>query len=106
MRKSKRDRDDHKRKPGKRSDRYALKLLIDQVAQKKTAPENFFDQGDDDDEAKKTVARLIDDAGFAAVDVGGLADASVMEAPRREGAVYGEEFTEQGAREFLDGRGR
>lgn len=58
----------------------------------------------DDDEAKGKVAKLIDDAGFAAVDVGELADASVMEAPRREGAVYGEEFTEQEAREFLEGR--
>jgi 8-hydroxy-5-deazaflavin:NADPH oxidoreductase len=58
----------------------------------------------DDDEAKGKVAKLIDDAGFAAVDVGELADASVMEAPRREGAVYGEELTEQEAREFLAGR--
>jgi 8-hydroxy-5-deazaflavin:NADPH oxidoreductase len=58
----------------------------------------------DDEDAKKTVAKLIDDAGFAAVDVGGLADAAVMEAPRREGAVYGEELTEQEAREFLEAR--
>ena len=56
----------------------------------------------DDDEAKQKVAKLIDDAGFAAVDVGGLADAAVMEAPRRDGAVYGEEFTESEAREFLE----
>jgi predicted dinucleotide-binding enzyme len=59
----------------------------------------------DDDDAKKTVSKLIDEAGFAAVDVGGLADASVMEAPRRDGAVYGEELTEQEAREFLEARG-
>jgi 8-hydroxy-5-deazaflavin:NADPH oxidoreductase len=59
----------------------------------------------DDEDAKKTVSKLIDDAGFAPVDVGGLADASVMEAPRRDGAVYGEEFTEQEAREFLEARG-
>jgi predicted dinucleotide-binding enzyme len=56
----------------------------------------------DDDEAKQKVAKLIDDAGFAAVDVGGLADAAVMEAPRRDGAVYGEDFTEAEAREFLE----
>jgi predicted dinucleotide-binding enzyme len=56
----------------------------------------------DDDEAKQRVAKLIDDAGFAAVDVGGLADAAVMEAPRRDGAVYGEELTESEAREFLE----
>jgi 8-hydroxy-5-deazaflavin:NADPH oxidoreductase len=46
----------------------------------------------DDGEAKRVVAGLIEDAGFAAVDVGGIADAAVMEAPRRDGAVYGEEY--------------
>jgi 8-hydroxy-5-deazaflavin:NADPH oxidoreductase len=46
----------------------------------------------DDGEAKRVVAGLIEDAGFAAVDVGGTADAAVMEAPRRDGAVYGEEY--------------
>ena len=47
----------------------------------------------DDDEARETVKKLIRDIGFAQVDAGGLADAAVMEAPRREGAVYGEEFS-------------
>jgi 8-hydroxy-5-deazaflavin:NADPH oxidoreductase len=46
----------------------------------------------DDGEAKRVVAGLIEDAGFAPVDVGGTADAAVMEAPRRDGAVYGEEY--------------
>ena len=46
----------------------------------------------DDAEAKQVVAQLIDDAGFIAVDVGGTADCAVMEAPRRDGAVYGEEY--------------
>jgi predicted dinucleotide-binding enzyme len=46
----------------------------------------------DDDEAKRVVAGLIEDAGFAAVDVGTNSQAEVMEAPRREGAVYGEEY--------------
>src|SRR5204862_2656891 len=46
----------------------------------------------DDDEAKETVKKLIREIGFAQVDVGGTADAAVMEAPRREGAVYGEEL--------------
>ncbi|MEY9856404.1 putative dinucleotide-binding enzyme [Catenulispora sp. GAS73] len=46
----------------------------------------------DDTEAKKVVAGLIDDAGFAAVDLGGLADAAPLEAPRRPGALYGEEY--------------
>jgi 8-hydroxy-5-deazaflavin:NADPH oxidoreductase len=43
-------------------------------------------------EAKKVVAGLIEDAGFVPVDLGGTADATVMEAPRRPGAVYGEEY--------------
>jgi predicted dinucleotide-binding enzyme len=46
----------------------------------------------DDQEAKRVVAGLIEDAGFAAADVGGLAAAGPMEAPRRPGAVYGEEY--------------
>ncbi|MGH3846156.1 MAG: NADPH-dependent F420 reductase [Pseudonocardiaceae bacterium] len=47
----------------------------------------------DDAEAKAAVAGLIDDAGFIPVDLGGLADAAAMEAPR-PGAVYGEEYHE------------
>jgi predicted dinucleotide-binding enzyme len=43
-------------------------------------------------EAKRIVSQLIEDAGFAPVDVGSTADAAVMEAPRRAGAVYGEEY--------------
>ena len=46
----------------------------------------------DDDEAKKVVMGLIADAGYAPVDLGGNADAAVMESPRRDGAVYGEEY--------------
>jgi 8-hydroxy-5-deazaflavin:NADPH oxidoreductase len=42
--------------------------------------------------AKDTVAKLIEDAGFAAVDLGSTAHAAVMEAPRRPGSVYGEEY--------------
>jgi predicted dinucleotide-binding enzyme len=42
--------------------------------------------------AKDTVAQLIEDAGFAAVDLGSSADAAVMEGPRRPGSVYGEEY--------------
>jgi predicted dinucleotide-binding enzyme len=58
----------------------------------------------DDDEAKSTVKTLIREIGFAPVDVGGLADAAVMEAPRREGAVYGEELSKPEALAFLEGR--
>jgi len=46
----------------------------------------------DDPAAKRAVSGLIEDAGFVPVDIGPNADASVMEAPRREGAVYGEEY--------------
>jgi hypothetical protein len=38
------------------------------------------------------VAGLIRDAGFEPVDLGGTASCAVMEAPRRNGAVYGEEY--------------
>ena len=56
----------------------------------------------DDDDARETVKKLIREIGFAQVDVGGTADAAVMEAPRREGAVYGEEFSKSEALEFLE----
>ncbi len=46
----------------------------------------------DDEEAKKVVMGLIADAGYAPVDLGGNADAAVMEMPRRPGGVYGEEY--------------
>jgi predicted dinucleotide-binding enzyme len=46
----------------------------------------------DDAEAKALVMGLIDDAGYAPVDLGALATCAVMEAPRRPGAVYGEEW--------------
>lgn len=46
----------------------------------------------DDAVAKQLAMGLIADAGYAPVDVGPNADAAVMEAPRREGAVYGEEY--------------
>jgi predicted dinucleotide-binding enzyme len=56
----------------------------------------------DDAEAKATVSGLIEDAGFVPVDVGGIADARVMEAPRRDGAVYGEEYRERDARAVVE----
>lgn len=46
----------------------------------------------DDRNAKATVASLIEDAGFYPCDLGGLDEAESMEAPRRPGAVYGEEY--------------
>jgi 8-hydroxy-5-deazaflavin:NADPH oxidoreductase len=56
----------------------------------------------DDGAAKEVVARLIDDAGFVPVDVGGTAGCAVMEAPRRPGAVYGEEYRLADAKAVLD----
>ena len=56
----------------------------------------------DDTEAKQVVARLIDDTGFQPVDLGGTADCAVMEAPRRPGAVYGEEYRLEDAQAVVD----
>jgi predicted dinucleotide-binding enzyme len=46
----------------------------------------------DDAEAKQLVAGLIEDMGYIPVDLGGTQTCHVMEAPRRPGAVYGEEY--------------
>lgn len=46
----------------------------------------------EDAEAKALVARLIEDMGYVPIDLGGTATCAVMEAPRRPGAVYGEEY--------------
>jgi predicted dinucleotide-binding enzyme len=46
----------------------------------------------DDEEAKSLVSRLIEEAGYVPVDLGGTAECAVMEAPRRPGAVYGQEY--------------
>jgi predicted dinucleotide-binding enzyme len=56
----------------------------------------------DDEDAKRVVARLVADAGFEPVDLGGTADCAVMEAPRRPGAVYGEEYRLEDARAVVD----
>jgi len=56
----------------------------------------------DDDGAKQTIARVIEDAGYVAVDVGGIDACSVMEAPRRPGAVYGEEYRTVDAERVID----
>jgi predicted dinucleotide-binding enzyme len=56
----------------------------------------------DDKDAGAIVARLIDESGFAPVSLGGLADSTPMEAPRRSGAVYGEEYHQAEAKAFAD----
>ncbi len=46
----------------------------------------------DDHEAKEILGQLVRDAGYVPVDLGGIDQCAVMEAPRRPGAVYGEEY--------------
>jgi predicted dinucleotide-binding enzyme len=46
----------------------------------------------DDTAAVGTVADLVDACGYVPVDLAGIDDCGVMEAPRRPGAVYGEEY--------------
>jgi Protein of unknown function (DUF3224) len=58
----------------------------------------------DDVHAKAVVSGLIEDSGFTPFDVGRLAEAAVMEAPRRPGAVYGEEFHLDDAKVFFAAR--
>lgn len=47
------DRYNRKRKPREGAHRDGVEFLVDEIAQQKSAPENFLDQRDDDDEAKK-----------------------------------------------------
>jgi 8-hydroxy-5-deazaflavin:NADPH oxidoreductase len=56
----------------------------------------------DDPEAKALLAGLIEDMGYVPVDLGGTATCTVMEAPRRPGAVYGEEYRAADAQAVLD----
>lgn len=56
----------------------------------------------DDVVAKQVVMGLIADAGYAPVDLGRNEDATVMEAPRRPGAVYGEEYRPPDAEKVVE----
>ena len=56
----------------------------------------------DDQAAKDLVAGLIEDMGYAPVDLGGTDTCAVMEAPRRHGAVYGEEYRVADAQAVVD----
>ena len=68
----------------------------------RTGPDRvvMFYAGEDAD-AKQVVARLIEESGFAPVDMGGWETVRHMEAPRRAGAVYGEEYHLPEARAFV-----
>lgn len=52
----------------------------------------------EDDAAKEVAAALVRDTGFEPVDLGGWATTSLLEAPHRPGAVYGEEYAPDAAR--------
>jgi 8-hydroxy-5-deazaflavin:NADPH oxidoreductase len=54
--------------------------------------------GGEDAAAKELVAGLIGEIGFEPVDVGGWAEVPIMEAPRRDGSVYGEEYSGEDGR--------
>ena len=56
----------------------------------------------DDAGAKALVSCLVEDAGFVPVDLGPNATCAVMEAPRRPGAVYGEEYRISEARAVVE----
>jgi 8-hydroxy-5-deazaflavin:NADPH oxidoreductase len=51
----------------------------------------------DDAQAKKIVAELVEACGYVAVDLADIDGCGVMEAPRRAGAVYGEEYRQADA---------
>lgn len=56
----------------------------------------------EDEEAKRVAAGLISDSGFEPVDAGGWSEVWILEAPRRDGAVYGEEYRPDGARKIAE----
>jgi 8-hydroxy-5-deazaflavin:NADPH oxidoreductase len=56
----------------------------------------------DDEQAKEIVGGLIEDAGYIPIDLGGTHGCQVMEAPRRKGSVYGEEYRRPDALAVLD----
>jgi predicted dinucleotide-binding enzyme len=56
----------------------------------------------DDPEAKQLVAGLIEEMGYVRVDLGGTETCEVMEAPRRPGSVYGEEYRAADAPAVVD----
>ena len=56
----------------------------------------------DDVEAKRIVAGLVRDAGYVPMDMGGVDESQAMESPRREGAVYGEEYRAAAAKAVIE----
>jgi 8-hydroxy-5-deazaflavin:NADPH oxidoreductase len=62
-------------------------------------PVAMFLSGEEAD-AKQNTQSLVRDAGFEPVDLGGFHQMPLMEAPRREGAVYGEAYSPDAARQI------
>ncbi|HYV59217.1 MAG TPA: NAD(P)-binding domain-containing protein [Acidimicrobiia bacterium] len=62
-----------------------------------SAPVAMF-LGGEDAGAKEVASTLVRDTGFEPVDLGGWSTISLLEAPRRPGAVYGEEYSPDAAR--------
>jgi 8-hydroxy-5-deazaflavin:NADPH oxidoreductase len=60
-------------------------------------PVAMFLSGEDAD-AKQLTHSLVYDAGFEPVDLGGFREMPLMEAPRRDGAVFGEAYSPDAAR--------
>jgi 8-hydroxy-5-deazaflavin:NADPH oxidoreductase len=56
----------------------------------------------EDDAAKAVAAEIIQSSGFHPIDIGGWAQVRYMEAPRRPGAVYGEEYTAADAMRIVE----
>jgi 8-hydroxy-5-deazaflavin:NADPH oxidoreductase len=56
----------------------------------------------DDADAKSAVAELVEKSGYVPVDLADIDGCSVMEAPRRPGAVYGEEYRQAAAAAVVD----
>jgi 8-hydroxy-5-deazaflavin:NADPH oxidoreductase len=70
-----------------------LTAAFQEAAASRAGPERVVQWIAGDDEAAKTaVASLITGAGYLPVDLAAIDDCAVMEAPRRAGAVYGEEY--------------
>lgn len=61
----------------------------------------MFLAGDEAD-AKAILARLINEMGYEPADVGGSTEVWIMEAPRRTGTVYGEEYRPSAARRIVE----
>ncbi len=73
-----------------------------EAAQRPTSQRAAMFYAGEDAEAKSVVAGLIREVGFEPVDVGGWREVWIMEAPRRPGAVYGEEYRPAEARRIAE----